>query len=106
MPDLIEVAVTCPDARVAEDIAAAAVAARLAACGNVLPGVRSVFRWEGAVETGTEALLLLKTTEAGRDALVALVAERHPYDLPVIHWRRDTATGDVAAWLAGETAAD
>lgn len=103
MPELIEVSVTCPDAATAERIAAAAVDARLAACGNVLQGVRSVFHWEGKVEVEDEALLLLKTAATHREALVTLIAAEHPYDLPVIHWRQDGTTAGVAEWLSDET---
>ncbi len=68
----------------AERIAAALVERRLAACVNVLPGLRSVYRWKGAVEREDEVLLLIKTRgerlEDLRQALVAL----HPYELPEI----------------------
>ncbi|MCD9007384.1 divalent-cation tolerance protein CutA [Luteimonas sp. XNQY3] len=73
---------TCPDAMVAERIARALVEDRLAACVTLLPGVRSIYRWEGAVVADAEVLLMIKTTAAQlpalRDRLVAL----HPYDVP------------------------
>jgi len=63
-------------------IAHALVDRRLAACVNVVPGVRSVYRWKGGVEEDEERLLVIKTRrdrfEALREALVAL----HPYQLP------------------------
>jgi len=102
-PEPATLHVACPDAATAGQIAAAAVEARLAACGNILPGVESVFRWEGTVQRETEALLILKTTAARIEALVALVQERHPYDLPAITWDCGGADPETRAWLAGET---
>ena len=57
---------------------------RLAACVNVVPGVRSVYRWHGAIETADEALLVIKTTAAAFDALAARVRALHPYSLPEV----------------------
>jgi periplasmic divalent cation tolerance protein len=75
---------SCPDAATAEALAAALVEARLAACASVLPGLRSVYRWQGAVERADEALLLVKTTADRLPALQAAVLARHPYELPEI----------------------
>jgi periplasmic divalent cation tolerance protein len=75
---------TCPDAGVAERIADALVSARLAACVNILPGVRSVYRWQEAVERADELLLLIKTTFDQVEPLTALVVSLHPYELPEV----------------------
>lgn len=72
----------CPDATSAQAIAEAVVGERLAACVNHLPGIRSTYRWQGAVTTDDEALLLIKTTAARFDALKARLLELHPYELP------------------------
>lgn len=76
--------VTCPDPRVAESIARALVEERLAACGNVVGPVTSVYRWKGRMHRDSEVLLLLKT----RRGLVRRCTERvtslHPYELPEI----------------------
>lgn len=74
----------CPDAGVAERIADALVSARLAACINILPGARSVYRWQGAVERSDEILLLIKTTRDRVEPVTALVASLHPYELPEV----------------------
>jgi len=74
--------VTAPDADVAERIARALVGERLAACVNLVPGVRSVFRWEGELEEASEVLLVAKTATERVDALAQRVRELHPYDLP------------------------
>ena len=73
---------TCPDAASAERIAKALVDEQLAACVNVLPGLRSTYRWQGAVERADELLLLIKTTRAAWPALQARLLELHPYELP------------------------
>lgn len=75
--------VSCP-ATHADALAQSLVADRLAACVNILPGVRSVYRWRGAVESATETLLLAKTDTVHFDALREAVLARHPYELPEI----------------------
>lgn len=75
--------VTAPEQE-AHELARALVDERLAACGNVIPGVRSVYRWEGAVEEAEEALLVLKTTRNLEGALLRRLPELHSYDVPEI----------------------
>lgn len=72
----------CPDANTAERIATALVDGRLAACVNILPGMRSVYRWQGAEERAEEVLLLIKTTTERYPALQERLATLHPYELP------------------------
>lgn len=73
---------TCPDAETAERIAEALVGEGLAACVNLLPGVTSIYRWQGVVERSAEVLLVIKTTESGFAALRDRLVELHPYELP------------------------
>jgi periplasmic divalent cation tolerance protein len=73
---------TCPDTETAHRIADALVAERLAACVNVLPGLRSVYRWQGAIERADEVLLLIKTVHAQLAPMSARVSALHPYELP------------------------
>jgi periplasmic divalent cation tolerance protein len=73
---------TCPDTATAQAIADALVGERLAACVNVLPGLRSVYRWQGAIERADEALLLIKTVRGQLPAMQARVVALHPYELP------------------------
>lgn len=75
---------TCPSREVAEDLAQRVVGAGLAACVNILPGLTSVYRWQGAVETASEVLLLAKTTASRYPALEAALLAAHPYELPEV----------------------
>jgi periplasmic divalent cation tolerance protein len=82
-PPALLVLVTCPPAA-ATAIATALVEARTAACVNLLPGVTSVYRWQGAIERAGETLLIAKTTADGYAAVEATVRAAHPYELPEI----------------------
>src|SRR5690606_2888520 len=95
---------TAPDRPVAERIARALVDERLAACVNILPGITSVYRWEGAVETGDEVLLLAKTMPQQLEALTARVAELHPFEVPeVIALDIEGGLPAYLQWIAAET---
>ena len=74
--------VTTPDIKTARRLAQAALAARLAACVNLVPKVESHYWWQGKNTRGTEVLLLLKTTVTRVRALEKLILAQHPYDTP------------------------
>lgn len=73
---------TCPDPDSARTIARALVQERLAACVQMLPGMTSVYRWEGAVQEEGEILLLIKTRGERIAALRQRLPELHPYSVP------------------------
>lgn len=73
---------SCPDSACAQAIAETLVNERLAACVNRLPGISSTYRWQGAVTTDDEELLLIKTTAGCLDALKTRLLALHPYELP------------------------
>ncbi|MBK8010932.1 MAG: divalent-cation tolerance protein CutA [Deltaproteobacteria bacterium] len=75
---------TFPDTETAARIGSALVEEALAACINIIPGVRSIYRWEGRICDDAEVMGLIKTTEACFDALRARVVELHPYDCPEV----------------------
>jgi periplasmic divalent cation tolerance protein len=105
MTDALVVLVTTPTAERAAELARALVEERLAACGNVVPGLRSVYRWEGKVQDEPEALLLLKTTRARFEALRARVVALHPYEVPeVVALPVEAGSAPYLAWIAAETA--
>lgn len=104
MTDALVVLVTAPTAEQAVELARALVDERLAACGNVLAGVRSVYRWEGSVHEDAEALLVLKTTRARFEALRERVIALHPYQVPeVLALPVEAGSADYLAWIAAET---
>lgn len=76
--------IPCPDPDTAERLGRMAVEHRLAACANILPGLLSLYRWEGELRRDPEAVLVVKTTECRRAALTDLLVCAHPYQLPAI----------------------
>lgn len=105
--DVLLVLTTLPDAPTAERIAGELVAARLAACVNVLAPVRSVYRWQGAVETADEVPLLMKTTRERYPALEAALRAAHPYELPeIVALPVAAGLAPYLAWVGEETRAE
>ena len=86
MPDVAALVVfsTFPDADTAARVARALVDEQLAACVNVVPTIRSIYRWEGEVCDEAEALAVVKTTAERYAALAARLAELHPYQVPEV----------------------
>jgi periplasmic divalent cation tolerance protein len=80
--DCVLVMTTLPADADASVFARTLVETRLAACVNLLPGMDSVYRWEGAVEQERERQLVIKTTRARIAALWERVREVHPYEVP------------------------
>ncbi|MFJ7567453.1 divalent-cation tolerance protein CutA [Herminiimonas sp. NPDC097707] len=81
-PQALLVLTNVPDADVAERLARALLEARLAACVNILPAVRSLYHWQGALEETYEATLQIKTIPAHYAALEAAIKAIHPYAVP------------------------
>ena len=75
---------TCPSRQEAERLGRLIIEKRVAACVNIIPGVQSVFRWQGQIEQDEECLLLIKTIKERFDTLSALIVDEHPYELPEI----------------------
>jgi len=95
---------TAPDRETAERIARALVERKLAACVNVLPGVRSVYRWKGAVEEADEVLLLAKTTADRIEELVRALSGLHPYEVPeCVVLEAGRVEASYLAWLVEST---
>ena len=95
---------TFPDSETALAIGRELVAARLAACVNVLPGMRSVYAWKGAIERDEEVVAIVKTREGLRDAVAEALKVRHPYETPIIVFLEVAGAHPATlAWLLGET---
>jgi len=85
MTDKLVVLVTCRSAKEAEHIVRSLVAARLAACGNILLSpVRSIYRWKEKIESAREVLLVIKTSRRRFPALQAAIKRLHSYEVPEI----------------------
>lgn len=104
MDEPIVILCTVPSVEVGEALGRGLVEARLAACVNVIPGLTSIYRWEGEVQVDREAQLLIKTRESLRDRVIAHVGASHPYQTPEL-LALPTAGGSHAylAWLRSET---
>jgi len=97
--------VTAPSLAEAESLARLAVEGRLAACANILPGMRSLYWWQGKLEQAEEAVLILKTTEALVPALTEALTRAHSYDCPcVVALPIAAGNPDFLRWIEAETA--
>ena len=104
MAQIRVVLVTVPDQKTGSDLARALVGEKLAACVNILPGVRSVYSWQGKIEDEAELLLIIKTRAGLVEKLSRRVAELHPYDEPeVISLPVDGGSPGYLDWVARET---
>lgn len=96
-----------PDRKSAEAMARVLVEERAAACVNVLPGVTSVYRWNGKMENAREVSVFIKTMSRNYARVERLVREHHPYELPevvavpIVH-----GLPAYLAWVAVETSAE
>jgi periplasmic divalent cation tolerance protein len=105
--DFIVVLVTAGTADEAAHIGRSLVEERLAACANVVGAIRSIYRWQGAVEDATEHLLLLKARAADQAALESRVRALHSYEVPeVLALPVRAGSAAYLAWLADATARD
>jgi len=87
----------------AAGLARALVEERLVACAGILPGLTSVYRWDGVVEESREQQLVLKTSRARIGALEARLAELHPYEVPEFVVLDGEASRAYGAWVEAET---
>lgn len=103
MAELLLVLTTVPDAEVGASIAHQVVQDGLAACVNLVPAVRSIYRWEGKVCDDGEALMIAKVRADRVDAYEARVVELHPYDVPeVVAITADKVFAPYLRWALGE----
>lgn len=102
-PALLVLVSAPPD--VAESLATALVERQLAACVSLLPGLQSIYRWQGVVEHSGETQLLIKTRNACLEPLRAAVLALHPYELPeILAVRIDDGLPSYLQWLYDSTA--
>ena len=75
---------TCPDDKVAAQLARQLIEQRLAACVNRFGGLTSTYMWDGELKEGTEVQLVIKTSVAAAERLIDTLQQAHPYELPEI----------------------
>ncbi len=101
--EVLTVLCTCPDAVTAKSLAAGLVERGLAACVNVLPEIRSIYRWRGKVHDDGEVLLLAKTTRLAYGSLESWLLEHHPYEVPeVLALPVQAGATDYLDWVLNE----
>lgn len=104
MTDVRSLYVTAADAEGAKALAHALLERRLVACANLLPGVRSLYRWEGRTEDDAEAAMILKTTADRVEEVLAAIEELHPYDVPcAVAWPVEAGLPAYLEWVREET---
>jgi periplasmic divalent cation tolerance protein len=98
--DIVLAFCTFPEADTARRIAREIVSLQLAACGNVIPQIHSVYRWEGKIETADEALAIFKLPAARYAEFETKLRSLHPYDVPeIIACPIDQALPEYLRWV-------
>ena len=104
MADALEVHVTMPDREKATSLARALVEEGLAACVNIVPGVRSIYRWEGRLQEDEEVLCFIKTRPALFDRARQRILALHPYEVPeILAFAVDDGSPAYLEWLKTST---
>ena len=106
MTQALSIYTTFPDEASAAKAAQIAIERKLAACANILPGARSFYFWDGAVQDEGEVVMLLKTTAPCYEALEACLKASHPYTVPcILALPIEKGHGPYLDWLAENTGA-
>lgn len=101
---VVVVLTTASDSLEAERLVEALVGERLVACGNIVPGATSIYRWQGATQRAAEALILLKTVRSRADAVFARVRELHSYEVPeLVALPAEAVSPAYLDWIRQET---
>lgn len=104
MNDMLLVMTNVPDRQSALALAETLVNARVAACVNCLPGIQSVYRWQGKIEQGEEVTLLIKTARERYADLEGVIRNEHPYDVPeIVALPVEAGLPAYLVWVAEET---
>ena len=103
-PQIVDVTITGPDPDWLAEHTRSLVERRLAACGNIIPAIRSIYRWQGEIEDEPEAYVVLHTRAEHVQEIIRQTNEAHPYDTVHILATK-VIQADIAyqAWIASET---
>ena len=103
MTEAISVYITCESTTEAERIADTLLEKQLIACANILPGMKSRYRWKGKVESSSEAVLVLKSLKKHYQPIEEIVLELHSYDCPcLLALPVELGSKSYLDWIAGE----
>jgi periplasmic divalent cation tolerance protein len=104
--DMVTVYTTLPSLEQAQTLSRYLVQEKLAACANIIPGVQSVYEWEGRLHEETEVAVLIKTTHSLIEAVFAAITAKHPYSVPALIAYKPVRTAEpYLNWLMSQTKA-
>ncbi len=105
MPETLKILyVTCDSVERAENLCRTMVSERLIACGNIIPGVRSIYRYQGKTHEDSEAAVLMKTSAEKAPAAMRRICDLHSYDIPAVEvWGVEDAPEAFKKWVLEET---
>ncbi|MGH9117318.1 MAG: divalent-cation tolerance protein CutA [Acidimicrobiales bacterium] len=107
MDEIVDVSITAADPEWLAEFTRQLVNDRLAACGNIIPRIRSIYRWEGTIEDETEALVVLHTRRSLVPKIIDRADKEHPYDTPQVIAVPVVGVNPVYRdWVLSETIAD
>jgi periplasmic divalent cation tolerance protein len=100
MSELLVILCTCPDEATASRLAVGLVEEQLAGCVNILPGVRSVYRWQGGISDDAEVLMVIKSLASRFEELESWLLEKHPYEVPeIVALPASRVSASYRAWI-------
>ena len=104
MSDVLVVLCTCPDSATADSLATGLVENGFAACVNILPEIRSIYRWENETQRDSEVLMVIKTCHDAYAKLESWLVDHHPYEVPeVLALPAEQGAEKYLEWIIQET---
>jgi periplasmic divalent cation tolerance protein len=98
--DIVVCFVTCPSKEVGQALAKQLVGEKLAACVNIVPGLQSVYVWQGSMCLDEEVLLIIKSCSSSLERLESYIVENHPYETPeFVAFTATRVSERYAAWV-------
>ena len=92
-----------PDAAIARSSVRTLVEERLIACGNIIPGIESIYEWKGTLETSAEVMVVCKTTASSASDAIARLRALHPYEVPeILQIPVSAGWPDYLGWVAAQ----